>query len=375
MALLKQKTTKQYVVKALKAYPQKLDMKEFVAYTNFPINSEIIDSFYTQMHDDIPIYLNDYAIEFFGYSGELKKQKDLILDTLKTPLYAQEKGVSWWIYDKEEYEKFLSGLDDSMKKVYPPLKTGKGSGRATYVLIMPFLYEHLCMSVTTVNGYQIRTHYINMKKLVRAMMAYEAEYEGKTYQEIIRQLSNTKESKKYAQSIKQKMKEMKLQEENREGFVYFIEEDDDAQRIKIGWAWDVKQRLQTLQIGNPKELTIARTIKTKKPWKLEKQLHDEFSKFQVRGEWFTYDVMLEEKYKTKKEKDREEDERETPEEIEERIQMEKKYKENLAAWSKQKEKDDDEFYAEVFRKLDERDLKREKAQENQTEDSNSDSDS
>ena len=86
------------------------------------------------------------------------------------------------------------------------------------------------------------------------------------------------------------MKELEIQEENKEGFVYYIQEEG-TKRVKIGWAWDVKDRLQTLQCGNSKDLLILKTIKTKKPWELEKQLHDRFSQFRIRGEWFSSDVI------------------------------------------------------------------------------------
>jgi hypothetical protein len=67
------------------------------------------------------------------------------------------------------------------------------------------------------------------------------------------------------------------------GFVYVIQ---SGQFTKIGVAVDVRERMVSLQIGNPVELVLLKSIDTHEPFALERQIHAGIWKYHVRGEWF-----------------------------------------------------------------------------------------
>jgi len=72
------------------------------------------------------------------------------------------------------------------------------------------------------------------------------------------------------------------------GFVYFIQ-DPDTKQIKIGVAKDVSRRLKQLNTGDAgNNLKVLKTIKSKNPYKLEKEYHRKFAKYRTnpKGEWF-----------------------------------------------------------------------------------------
>ena len=72
------------------------------------------------------------------------------------------------------------------------------------------------------------------------------------------------------------------------GYVYFIL-NPDSNAIKIGIAKNISRRLANLQTSNAARLELLGSIQTEninKAKKLEKSLHEQFSKFIVRGEWF-----------------------------------------------------------------------------------------
>jgi hypothetical protein len=172
MALTLLKPTKDYVVKALEAYPQKLNMVKFINYTNFPIDEEIANSFYTQMKFGIPIYLGKYEIEFFGYKGPLKKKKEKIRNALQNK-FVELEGTAWWSYDNKKYGKFIESLTGgSKKKAYPALKTGRGQGTLEHILILPQLYKHLLVMANTAKAFQIREYLFQIEHLVRCMVDY-----------------------------------------------------------------------------------------------------------------------------------------------------------------------------------------------------------
>ena len=65
--------------------------------------------------------------------------------------------------------------------------------------------------------------------------------------------------------------------------------------IKIGVAGNVKQRLKTLQTGNPEELSIITSVKCDSDMKtldLERRLHKIYQRHRIRGEWFRGDIKL-----------------------------------------------------------------------------------
>ena len=78
----------------------------------------------------------------------------------------------------------------------------------------------------------------------------------------------------------------------KEHIVYFIL-DTYSNSVKIGYTTikGLSKRLETLQIGTPYELKLLGAL-----WgnqKIEKQIHEQFSSFHIRGEWFHYTKELE----------------------------------------------------------------------------------
>lgn len=57
-------------------------------------------------------------------------------------------------------------------------------------------------------------------------------------------------------------------------------------RLKIGVTNNIEQRLQSLTTGNPDPILVEYIEPRYNPHKAEKYLHNSFSKYKVRGEWF-----------------------------------------------------------------------------------------
>jgi len=70
--------------------------------------------------------------------------------------------------------------------------------------------------------------------------------------------------------------------EKSNGRVYFIRA---GEYVKIGFSNDAKHRIETLQTGQPYELECLCLIKGNRS--TESKLHARFSKYHVRGEWFS----------------------------------------------------------------------------------------
>jgi len=70
-------------------------------------------------------------------------------------------------------------------------------------------------------------------------------------------------------------------------WTYFIQAGTDGP-VKIGVAKDVEQRIKELQTGCPDDLRLIGRIQGN----FESELHQRFSQFRVRGEWFNSDIRL-----------------------------------------------------------------------------------
>lgn len=65
--------------------------------------------------------------------------------------------------------------------------------------------------------------------------------------------------------------------------IYFIQ-NSETKHIKIGYSNDVRKRLSEIQISSPHELKILSICEG--DIELEKELHDKFNDYYIRGEWF-----------------------------------------------------------------------------------------
>ncbi len=72
-------------------------------------------------------------------------------------------------------------------------------------------------------------------------------------------------------------------------WLYFIQQGCDGP-IKIGLARDPADRLRTLQQGNPVELHLIGVYRAFAVE--ERELHDQFEQWRLRGEWFTPNAEL-----------------------------------------------------------------------------------
>ena len=75
---------------------------------------------------------------------------------------------------------------------------------------------------------------------------------------------------------------------NRKDYLYIIQSDFTGM-IKIGRSKDPIKRLKQLQTGNPNMLKLIAYFKDQ-GWK-EKFIHENLSRYRLKGEWFSYDCV------------------------------------------------------------------------------------
>jgi hypothetical protein len=68
-------------------------------------------------------------------------------------------------------------------------------------------------------------------------------------------------------------------------WLYFIMNESTGY-VKIGFTYDLEERLRKIRLGTPEPLTVIHKVETRFYAELEKMLHERFANKRLRGEWF-----------------------------------------------------------------------------------------
>lgn len=153
--------------------PTLLTVKEFIEETKLDIDTFMVDRFWSNLENDVPIYVDKVLIDWCGYKGEDKKKKEKLLKFL------QSAGVDYFELTNDEYKKVMSPLEGPQSKDinWPTeIKTGKGYGRATHILITPRNFKKLVMRLNTARGDQIREYFVSLEDLFKMYCEYQVKY-------------------------------------------------------------------------------------------------------------------------------------------------------------------------------------------------------
>lgn len=137
------------------------------------IDAFMVDRFWSNLESDIPIYVDKALIEWCGYQGEGFSQK------LKLLKFLQSAGIEYFEVANEEYRSILNNLEVIQSKDlnWPTeIKTGKGYGRATHILITPRNFKKLVMRLSTNRGDQIREYFVSLEELFKVYCDYQVKY-------------------------------------------------------------------------------------------------------------------------------------------------------------------------------------------------------
>ena len=114
---------------------------------------------------------------------KLKKQKESVKELFETHLLEYQNQL-WWVYNTDEYEKFLrseysdhkniENLSPEMIHQLYPLVKKKGQ-KPNYILVMPKLFKEALMLCQTEKGKQIRRFYIDMLDVFNLYIKFQSQ--------------------------------------------------------------------------------------------------------------------------------------------------------------------------------------------------------
>jgi hypothetical protein len=146
---------------------------EFIKFNNIDIDTIKVDKFFHNLDNNIPIYMDENMISYFGYSGAISVQRKRIKELFETN-FLEHQNQLWYTYNNEDYKIYLENLEgdhsnskNSEKKLdiqtlYPPVPTGRGTSTTKHTLVMPKLFKEALMICQTEKGKLVRKFYIEM---------------------------------------------------------------------------------------------------------------------------------------------------------------------------------------------------------------------
>ena len=151
----------------------KMKFNDFITFNNIDLDSIMVNKIFHNLDNNIPIYMDQVMIEYFGYSGKLIDQRKRIYELIEAN-FLDYQGKLWWIYSNKKYIEYRKSLlsvctlNKNSNKIadidnmYPPTKTGRGKANAKHTLVMPKLFKEMLMICQTDNGKKVRRFYIDM---------------------------------------------------------------------------------------------------------------------------------------------------------------------------------------------------------------------
>jgi phage anti-repressor protein len=152
-----------------------MPLKEFVKVLDYPIDPFMVDNFFTNLNDDIPVYVTNELIEWCGFNGkEFKRRKDLFNEILKN----FEKEKDYWTYSNKEYEEYyensMSEISDiENTAVFPNPSEFRGKNKTKHLVLSVDCFKQVMMMLNTPKAKDIRLYYLALEKLIKIYAKYQ----------------------------------------------------------------------------------------------------------------------------------------------------------------------------------------------------------
>ena len=158
-----------------------LKFNEFIEYNKINLNEIFVDNLFHNIQNNLPIYMDEDKIGYFGYSGDIRKQKELLIRLINEN-FLEHKNKFYFEYNNKKYiefkvnqNKFLMTLERGIRNIDDlyPIKDGKNSSKIKHLIITPKLFKELLMLCNTEKGKQVRKYYIEMVEVMELYIKYQ----------------------------------------------------------------------------------------------------------------------------------------------------------------------------------------------------------
>jgi hypothetical protein len=249
-------------------------ISEFIEYSLHPFDTFFLDIFVNHFEDGSMVYVMEELFEYFEFNTtEEYRKKQFFVSLLKQFV----KGVDYLHLTCTQYKVFFQR---NSKACYPLPSDSKGNKTKHILVSIDCLKRVLLMGA---KSNRIRENFIIVYDLMVRYWRYQCCFYAIKFEDqlaAVREMPHVRETRRM---LALQDLEERLAERRRIGVVYFI---TDGEYIKIGYAYDLKERLIALQIGSSRVLRVVRSFFSMYPYEEEQLLHQKYKASHVRGEWF-----------------------------------------------------------------------------------------
>ena len=187
------------------AVQAQMTFKEFISFNNIDLDSIMVDKVFHNIRNDMPIYMDESMVEYFGYSGNIKIQRKSLVNLINDN-FIEYQNKLWHSYKNSEYIEFCEKNKESLKdesksfknndekldisSIYPLAPTGKSAARIKHLLVMPKLFKEMLMLCQTDKGKQVRRYYIDMMEVMELYIKFQNQVQIKSLNANITSLKN-----------------------------------------------------------------------------------------------------------------------------------------------------------------------------------------
>jgi len=310
-----------------------MSFKQFIEFNDINLDIIKIDNFFHNLHNNIPIYMNNTMIEYFGYSGPIKTQKDSIKNLVDINL-SEYKNQFWFEYNNKDYTIYLKNLEseysdskkstklDVIKAIYPPVPTGRGTSTTKHTLIMPKLFKEMLILCQTEKGKQIRRFYIDMLDVFNLYIRFQNNVEIRRLDQLLednklmncklnntmgitnRLLGETKESldrtdKKLDKILPQRVEIDKLEAENTHKVLILHDENAESDdfnlyvlRVQVKKINSSIKRIKRKYGNNIRVFYTINQPNAISFWRIVKKEISNNMQKETKGNWFKLNISL-----------------------------------------------------------------------------------
>jgi hypothetical protein len=214
MSLIVEKCSPNWLNKALAATRDPLKIgrmlttQEFIECVDFKVDKFSMDKFYINMDNEVPVYVDNSIIKWFGYKGNLKKQKEKIKSILQKN-FSEYENKYWFNYSNKEYSTFYSenptplhrGLENNEKntdettfqpEIYPNPTEFKGKNKTKHMIVHPVIFKHVVLMADTQKSMEIRDYYITLEEVIKKYSKYQFEASQTKNQSLMQLMEDNK---------------------------------------------------------------------------------------------------------------------------------------------------------------------------------------
>ena len=174
------------IKKALNKSFKLLDILDFIKVTKFTLNMVMFNYFWQVLVGNTSLHLTTGVLEWFGYEGEAKKQKENFIRMLQRNDIAYSE-----LTQKDEEIELYPTIKEEIQLLPSNVKHSK------FLIMEPNDLKMAIMQLKTKNGHIIRQYYIDLEELLKMYVEYTLYF-------------NHRESQRKITNLEQMMLELKV---------------------------------------------------------------------------------------------------------------------------------------------------------------------